>query len=87
MRRLQGNDMKHIWILNHYASGMLYSKGGRHYAFAKYLKRAGYAPVVFCCNAKHNSNAEQYETFQGIWKEMHAEEIQVPIRATENSES
>lgn len=33
-----------IWILNHYAGGMFFNKGGRHYAFAKCLKQDGYEP-------------------------------------------
>ena len=33
---------KTVWIMNHYASHMLFDKGGRHYWFAKYLDRAGY---------------------------------------------
>lgn len=41
---------KKIWLINHYASNMLFDKGGRHYYFAKYLNRNGYAPVVFCAN-------------------------------------
>ena len=31
--------MKKIWIMNHYAGGMFFQKGGRHYYFAKYLKK------------------------------------------------
>ncbi len=44
---------KTVWILNHYAANMYFDKGGRHYSFAKYLKKKGYEPVVFCCNRKH----------------------------------
>ena len=44
---------KQIWIMNHYAGNTHFDHSGRHYSFAKYLKRAGYEPVVFCCNAKH----------------------------------
>ena len=36
-----------IWILNHYASDMYFDHGGRHYNFAKNLRRAGYTPVIF----------------------------------------
>ena len=71
--------MKTVWILNHYATQMLYSKGGRHYAFAKYLKRAGYEPVVFGCNAKHNSDHEHFLDMTGIWQSVTAKEIQVPF--------
>lgn len=47
---------KNIWILNHYAGLMYFDEGGRHYSFAKYLRRAGYNPVVFCSNSKHGGN-------------------------------
>lgn len=70
---------KNIWIMNHYAGGMLFSKGGRHYAFAKYLKRAGYDPVIFCCNARHNSEQERYMELDELWQERIAEDIAVPF--------
>ena len=47
--------MKKIWIMNHYATGMYYSQGGRHYWFAENLLKQGYEPTVFCANTKHNS--------------------------------
>ena len=50
---------KRVWIWNHYAGSMYEEQGGRHYAFAKYLRQAGYEPVVFCCNARHGK-AETY---------------------------
>lgn len=50
--------MKRIWILNHYASDMYFSEGGRHYYFAKYLKKMGYDPVIFCANSRHNTRSE-----------------------------
>lgn len=72
--------MKHIWIMNHYASDMFFNKGGRHYWFAKYLKRAGYEPVVFCCNARHNSEYEHFNELNGkLWCERIAEGIEVPF--------
>lgn len=46
---------KKIWIMNHYATGMFFNKGGRHHWFAKYLMKKGYEPVVFCANTRHNS--------------------------------
>lgn len=69
---------KTVWILNHYAGGMLFDKGGRHYNFAKYLKRSGYEPVVFCCNAKHGRAELYYET-DALWQEHMAEELGVPF--------
>lgn len=71
--------MKRVWIFNHYSSEMYFNKGGRHYWFAKYLRRAGYEPVVFCCNAKHNSDYEHYIDMTGLWEERMAEEIETPF--------
>lgn len=71
--------MKTVWIMNHYASEMFFNKGGRHYWFAKYLKREGYSPVVFGCNAKHNGDRKQYLELNRLWREQTAEEIQVPF--------
>lgn len=69
---------KNIWILNHYATSMLFNKGGRHYWFAKYLKSEGYDPVIFSCNAKHGV-AENYITTDELWIEKIADEIDVPF--------
>lgn len=70
---------KTVWIFNHYAGNTFFEHGGRHYNFAKYLQRTGYAPVIFCCNAKHNSDAEQYYDLITIWEEHIAEEIKIPF--------
>lgn len=70
---------KNVWILNHYATDMYFSHGERHYWMAKYLRRKGYAPVVFGCNAKHNSNAEYYFDTAALWEEHTAEEIETPF--------
>lgn len=67
-----------IWILNHYASGMYFDHGGRHYNFAKYLRRAGYAPVVFGANSKHGKAERFFET-AALWEEHIAEEIETPF--------
>lgn len=69
---------KHVWIWNHYAGSMLFDKGGRHYNFARYLKQAGYEPVVFCCNAKHGKAERFYDT-EDLWQEHVAEDIGVPF--------
>ena len=69
---------KHIWIINHYAGNTYFDHGGRHYSFAKYLERAGYEPVVFCCNAKHGK-PEWYFEASDLWHEHMAEEIHVPF--------
>lgn len=68
---------KNIWILNHYASDTFHDRGGRHYSLAKYLKREGYAPVIFCANAKHGE-PECYFREDLLWQEHQAEEIGVP---------
>lgn len=49
---------KNVWIFNHYAANMYLDKGGRHYWFAKYLKKAGYNPVIFCANTVHGFDTE-----------------------------
>ena len=69
---------KQIWIMNHYAGNTYFDHSGRHYSFAKYLKRAGYEPVVFCCNAKHGK-PELYFEDKVLWHEHLAEEIHVPF--------
>lgn len=37
-----------IWLMNHYASNMFKDKAGRHYWFAKELKKLGHEVTVFC---------------------------------------
>ncbi len=69
---------KNIWIMNHYAADMMISKGGRHYWFAKYLKREGYDPTIFCCNAKHGVK-EKWFNFDRLWIEKEAVEIETPF--------
>ena len=70
---------KTVWIMNHYASHMLFDKGGRHYYFAKYLERAGYKPVVFCANINNYQTDEQYFTTNELWTLKEAEEIHTPF--------
>ncbi len=69
---------KNIWIINHYAGNMLFDKGGRHYWFAKYLRREGYNPVVFVANTKHGIQKQWIET-ELLWEEKLAEEIETPF--------
>lgn len=69
---------KKVWIMNHFATSMMFSKGGRHYWFAKYLVREGYEPVVFSCNAKHGIKEKYIET-NDLWVERYAEEIKTPF--------
>lgn len=37
-----------IWLMNHYATNQFTARAGRHYWFAKELKRRGYDVTVFC---------------------------------------
>ena len=69
---------KTIWIMNHYAGGMRFDKGGRHYNFAKYLRRAGYEPVIFCANSVHGKQEAFFEDGD-LWQEHMAEEINTPF--------
>lgn len=68
---------KNVWIMNHYAGSMFFDRGGRHYNFVKYLKQAGYEPVVFCANSKHGP-AETWFPDEALWQEHMAVEIGVP---------
>lgn len=67
-----------IWIMNHYAGNMLFDKGGRHYWFAKYLKRNGYNPVVFVANTKHGIK-ERFINTNKLWVKKTAKDIDVPF--------
>ena len=49
---------KNVWIFNHYATDTFFDKGGRHYWFAKYLKKSGYNPTVFCASTVHGFDTE-----------------------------
>ncbi|MEY8261607.1 glycosyltransferase family 4 protein [Oscillospiraceae bacterium 50-60] len=69
---------KNVWIINHYAGGMLFDQGGRHYNFAKYLKQqADYEPVIFCASSEHGK-PRQYFDMQDLWQKHTSEEIGVP---------
>lgn len=37
-----------IWLVNHYATNQFTAKAGRHYWFARELRRRGYDATVFC---------------------------------------
>lgn len=69
---------KKIWILNHHANDMFFDEGGRHYSFAKYLKRAGYDPTIFCSNAEHGTGREYFDKLRTAQVHM-AEQIGVPF--------
>lgn len=69
---------KTIWIINHHANDMFFQKGGRHYSLAKYLKRAGYEPIIFCSNA-HHGDGKCYFDQKELSHEVMAENIGVPF--------
>ena len=73
-----------VWILNHYAASMHYSAGGRHYWFAKYLKRAGYEPIIFCSNTKHGV-PERFVDTEDLWTVLQDEQIDVPFILVKSS--
>ena len=68
---------KNVWIINHYAGNTFFEKGGRHYWFAKYLKKNAYDPVVFACNTKHGVKDQWIET-KDLWIKKQADDIDVP---------
>lgn len=52
------NDLKTIWIWNHYATNMFFEKGGRHHWFGRHLIKKGYKVKIFCASTIHNSEEE-----------------------------
>lgn len=70
---------KTIWIINHYASHMLFDKGGRHYYLAKHLDAAGYNPVIICANTQNFQTDRVYFDNDNLWTEKVAEEIHTPF--------
>lgn len=68
-----------IWLINHYASDMLFDKGGRHYWIAKFLKKAGHDPIIIGSNAKHCAQGGLFFDDEELWHTLLAEEIDVPF--------
>lgn len=69
---------KKVWILNHHANSMFFDEGGRHYSFAKYLKKAGYEPSIFCSNAEHGTGKLYFDKLRTARVHM-AKKIGVPF--------
>lgn len=69
---------KKVWIINHHANDMYFDEGGRHYCIAKYLRRKGYEPVIFCSNAVHGTGKYYFEHMR-LWEEHIATKIDVPF--------
>lgn len=66
---------KKVWIMNHYSIGMLLNRGGRHYWIAEQLKKDGYEPVVFGCNAKQDADEDFFPAADGhtpLWQVEHS---------------
>lgn len=59
---------KVVWIVNHYAGNTFFAEGGRHFWFARELKKCGYDPIVFCCNVKHGTEGLFLDTDE-LWEE------------------
>lgn len=68
-----------VWMMDHYATEMFFDRGGRCYWIAKFLKQAGYTPLVIGSNAKHNSDRKLFFDTQDLWQSHMAEEIDVPF--------
>ena len=53
---------KKVWIMNHYVMNQFFNRGGRHYWLAEQLKKDGYEPTVFGCNAKQDADEDFFQT-------------------------
>lgn len=70
---------KKVWIFNHYAGGMYFNKGGRHYWFSKFLQREGYESVVFCANTTHDPAGKFFIDSDNLWVVKKDEDINTPF--------
>ncbi|MDO4420829.1 MAG: glycosyltransferase family 4 protein [Eubacteriales bacterium] len=68
---------KTVWILNHYAGNMFLVSGGRHYYLAKYLKKCGYNPVIFCSNYDHFTRKNCVDS-ERLWLEKKEADTEIP---------
>lgn len=60
MKNSEKNEVKKIWILNHYATKMYDQGGGRHFEIAHELDKSVYSPTIFCANTLHSKNDDIY---------------------------
>lgn len=74
---------KNIWIFNHYATDTIIDRGGRHYSFAKYLKRKGYNVRIFCASTVHNTDIN-FDVTGSIFSELNVDGIDYTIIKTSN---
>lgn len=65
---------KKIWIMNHYASSMYRDRAGRHFWFARELKKCGYDATVFCANT-FLDNEQQIEIEKSVFTEQYIDKI------------
>lgn len=65
---------KKIWIMNHYASSMYRDRAGRHFWFARELRKSGYDATVFCANT-FLDNEKQIEIEKGVFTEKFVDKI------------
>ncbi len=63
-----------IWLMNHYATSMYRDKAGRHYWFAKYLKKIGHEATVFCATT-FLDNGSQIDTGRKLLAVKRADDI------------
>lgn len=56
-----------IWLMNHYASNMYKDRAGRHYWFAKELRKLGHDVTVFCATTLVNGE-EILNISEGTYK-------------------
>lgn len=59
---------RNIWIINHYATEMFRTGGGRHYWFAKELIKQGYNPIIICSNVYLTSTEQSVDVGKNGWK-------------------
>lgn len=77
---------KNVWILNHYATGHFYEKGGRHFWISKQLKKQGYCPVVFGASDLHNDEKKidlGKKKFKAVRTEIEVPLVIVKVRSEE----
>lgn len=58
MKNLQLNNIKNIWILNHYAITPDMPGGTRHYDFGKELVKRGYKVIIFASGFHYSQHKE-----------------------------
>lgn len=68
MNFLENNNLKNIWILNHYAVTPDMPGGTRHYNFAKELTKRGYQVFIFASSAPHKLRREVKLLKNEKWK-------------------